>query len=122
MTNPLPHHKLRELDLIIEEVTHKITHFLNIISSHYDKIIHTTRRLQVLESDVNLFKAVAAFLQVEKIVKNSKVYKALTAIMQTAEAFRNERSKEMPQQPQQAPAQTIPAVKYKAAEINMQCP
>ena len=40
--NPSPHHKLRELDLIIEEITQKITQFQNIIASNYDKIVHTT--------------------------------------------------------------------------------
>ena len=78
-TNPLPHHKLRDLDLIIEEVSQKITQFQNTISSHYDKVLRTIRRLQVPETDVELFKSVAAFLQVEKTVKKSKVYKVLTA-------------------------------------------
>ena len=116
-TNPLPHHKLRELDLIIEEISQKITSLQNSISSHYDKIIHTTRRLVVPATDEDLFKAVTAFLQVEKTVKKSKVYKVLTAIMRTAEEFCNERSRETQQQKQQAPAQITSTVKYKAAEL-----
>ena len=116
-TNPLPHHKLRELDFIIEEISQKITLLQGRISSHYDKIIHTTRRMVVPATDEELFKAVTAFLQVEKTVKKPKVYKVLTAIMRTAEEFRTKRSRETEQPQQQAPAQITSTVKYKAAEL-----
>ena len=90
--NPLPHHKLRELDLIIEEIGQKILMIQAKMNSQYDNIIHTTRRLVVLNTDKELFKSVAAFLQIEKTVRKSKVYKVLAAIMKTAEDFRAESS------------------------------
>ena len=87
------------------------------ITSHYDKMVHTTRKLVVPATDKELFKRVARFLQVEKAVKKSKVYKVLTGIMKTAENCRTERLREE-QQPQQTPAQTTTStVKYKAAEL-----
>ena len=114
--NPLPHHKLRELDLIIEEIGQKSLLIQAKIASHYDNIIHTTRRLAVPATDKELFKGVAAFLQIEKSVKKSKVYKVLATIMKKAEEFWAERTKETEQQ-QPAPAQTTSTVKYKVAEL-----
>ena len=108
---------MKELDLIVEEVSQKINKIQDDISNHYDKIIKTIRRFKVTESDIELFKAIAAFLQVEKTVNKFKVYKVLRTIMQEAETFRNERRRETTQQPQQAPAQTTVAVKYKAVEL-----
>ena len=35
-TNPLPNYKLRELDLIIEEVSQKLHKYQNDIAQHYD--------------------------------------------------------------------------------------
>ena len=58
----------------------------------------------------------AAFLQIKKSVKKTKVYKVLAAIMKKAEEFRAERTRETQQQ-QPAPAQTTSTVKYKASEL-----
>ena len=103
--NPLPHHKLRELDLIIEEIGQKILLIQAKVASHYNNIIHVTRRFVVPVTDKELFKSVAAFLQIEKSVKKSKVYKILAVIMKKAEEFRTERTRETQQQ-QPAPAQS----------------
>ena len=65
-TNPLCNYKLRELDLIVEEVSQKLHKYQSDIAQHCDKIIKTIRKFKVPESDDELFKAVAAFLQVEK--------------------------------------------------------
>ena len=106
-TNPLPNYKLRELGLIVEEVSQKLHKYQSDIAQHYDKILKTIRRFKVPESYDELIKAVAAHLQVEKTVKKSKVIKVLTTILQETDTFRSEWSRDNTAQPQQEPAKTM---------------
>ena len=64
------------------------------ISDNYDKIVKVSRRMVGPEPDKTLLKHVANHLQVEKHVRRTKIHNVLTSLIQEAENFHTERSRE----------------------------